>query len=846
MDSIAPRPEPDRQGLNAAFTHPRYGALVRRGLIVFVLALLSLTASASASRNAASGPLVQVVVGLEAPPLAVARPGRTLAATGGRRLSLATSTSRSYLRTLASAQAAVGARIDAAIPAAQVRWHYRIVANGMAVVLPRSEVDRLAAVPGVARIYPSVRYRALLDRSPQQIGAPSLWGQGLATAGQGIKIGIIDEGIDQTHPFFDPSGYAMPAGYPKGQPAYTNAKVIVARAFPPAKPAYVDANKPFDPRNSSHGTHVAGIAAGNNNTLAEGRRVSGVAPKAYLGNYKALTIPTDADVGLDGNSPEIAAAIEAAVADGMDVINLSLGEPEIEPSRDLVVAALTGAARAGVVPVVAAGNDFSEFGRGSISSPGSTPDAITVAAVTTVHSGTPDVVADFSSSGPTPLSLQLKPEVSAPGVSILSAAPRGGWAQLSGTSMAAPHVAGAAALLLQRHPTWTPAQVKSALAQTGNPAYLDATRTTEASTSREGGGVIDLVRADTPYVFVSPVALSFGLVGRGQSVTRTLTLADAGGGGGPWSATVEQQTAAAGVTVGVPPTTAVPGQLAVTVTTGAAAPSAELTGFVVLTRGADRRRVPYWLRVSVPALATEPATTLTKPGTYKATTRGGRSLVSRYRYPESPTGLGFATNLAGPERVFRLKLARPVANFGVVITSRAKGVRVEPRIVRDGDENRLTGYAALPFNLNPYLRTFQQPVPASGAILPGAGTYEIVFDSPSAGTAGAFSFRFWIADTKPPTLGLRTKTVKQGGRVVVRAADGASGIDPASLHVTVDGSERMARYAAGAASFSTGGLRPGKHALVLQLSDYQETRNMENVARILPNTAVLKTTFTVR
>src|SRR6185295_9221545 len=122
---------------------------------------------------------------------------------------------------------------------------------------------------------------------------------------------------------------------------------------------------------SSHGTHVAGIAAGNANTLAEGTRISGVAPRAYLGNYKALTIPTDADVGLDGNAPEIVAAIEAAVADGMDVINLSLGEPEIEPSRDIVARALDAAAAAGVVPVVAAGNDYDDYGPGSMMSPGS-------------------------------------------------------------------------------------------------------------------------------------------------------------------------------------------------------------------------------------------------------------------------------------------------------------------------------------------------------------------------------------------------------------------------------------------------------------------------------------------
>ena len=107
----------------------------------------------------------------------------------------------------------------------------------------------------------------------------------------------------------------------------------------------VRARSRFDPVESAHATHVAGIAAGNADTPAPGGvKVSGVAPRAYIGNYKALTVPTDADVGLDGNAPEIVAAIEAAVADGMDVINLSIGEPEIEPSRDIVALALDAAA----------------------------------------------------------------------------------------------------------------------------------------------------------------------------------------------------------------------------------------------------------------------------------------------------------------------------------------------------------------------------------------------------------------------------------------------------------------------------------------------------------------------
>ncbi|MDQ3065926.1 MAG: S8 family serine peptidase, partial [Actinomycetota bacterium] len=360
---------------------------MRRAAIL--LSFLALLIAGSSSANA-DGPsdaeLVEVVVGLSQKPLGTTRWA------AGRQL---------QSNAMLSSQAVLARRIEDTVPGAQIRWRYRLVANGMAVVVPRSQLGRLTSLPGVEKIYPSVRYRAQLDRSPQQIGAPALWGGGLANAGQGMKIAIIDEGIDQRHPLFSPAGYTMPTGYPKGQAAYTNAKVIVARAFAPARPVWKHASKPFDPEFSSHGTHVAGIAAGNANTQAEGSRISGVAPRAYLGNYKALTIPTDADVGLDGNSPELVAAIEAAVADGMDVINMSLGEPEIEPSRDIVVQALAAAARAGVVSVVAAGNDFEEFGRGSVGSPGAAPDAITVGAVTTSRAGADDVVAPFSSSGPT-------------------------------------------------------------------------------------------------------------------------------------------------------------------------------------------------------------------------------------------------------------------------------------------------------------------------------------------------------------------------------------------------------------------------------------------------------------
>ena len=801
-----------------------------RGLVICLVCLLALaTGAARAGERPASGELVEVVVSLSQKPLGATR------WKAGRRL---------QSRMLVAAQDRVARTIATRFPEAQIRWRYRLVANGLAVVVPRSQLGRLTALPGVAKVYPSVRYRTQLDRSTQQIGAPTLWGPGLENAGQGIKIAIIDEGIDQRHPFFSPAGYTMPPGYPKGQTAYTTAKVIVARAFAPARPTWKNASKPFDTEHSSHGTHVAGIAAGNADTLAEGTRLSGVAPRAYLGNYKALTIPTDADVGLDGNSPELVAAIEAAVADGMDVINMSLGEPEIEPSRDIVVQALAAAARAGVVSVVAAGNDFDDFGRGSIGSPGSAPDAITVGAVSTSRNGPEDIVGSFSSSGPTPLSLRLKPEVSAPGVSISSAAPGGAYSMLSGTSMAAPHVAGAAALLLQRHPTWTPAQVKSALALTGDAAWTDARKLSELTTVRAGGGVVNLPRADNPLLFAAPVALSFGLIGPTATQTQQVELTDAGGGAGTWAVSLTPQSAPASAIVSHPPTVTVPGPLPVTVTT-TNAPDTEVTGYVVLTLGAETRRIPYWFRTGAASLANAKTTPLRRAGSYSSTTKGGTTRVSSYSYPQSPSGFGFAARLPGPERVFRVTLARPAANFGVVVTSRGNGVRVEPRIVRAGDERRLTGYAALPFNLNPYLRTFGDLVLAAGTILPAAGAYDVVFDSPSAARAGKFAFRFWINDSTPPAVTLKTKRVKLGTRLTVTVADRGAGIDPTSLVIQVDGKERPGSLAGDRVRVPTAALSKGRHTLRFQISDYQETRNMENVGPILPNTRILQTTFVV-
>jgi subtilisin family serine protease len=767
------------------------------------------------------------------------------AATHRRRLNLRAPASVSYLRTVAVAQRTAQARIATAIPGARVRWRFGVTLDGFAVVVPRSRLARLASLPGLT-VWPNVAYHALLDHSPELIGAPQLWGQALETAGEGVKIGIIDDGIDQAHPFLSPAGFSYPPGFPKGQTAYTTPKVIVARAFVPPGPVSKYATVPFDPENSDHATHVAGIAAGDYQTpasLPSGGRtlLSGVAPRAYLGNYKVLTIPTR-QFGLDGNSVEIAAAIEQAVRDGMDVINLSLGEPEIQPSRDIVVKAIDGAAEAGVVPAIAAGNDFTMAGRGSIGSPGTAPEAITVAASTNSRAEAPDVIASFSSSGPTPISLAFKPDVTAPGENILSSVPpsEGSWDIWDGTSMASPHVAGAAAILRQRHPDWTVAQLKSALASTGDPVKTSRTGS-DVPTTREGGGRIDLVRADQPLVFTSPTALSFGLVPTG-TFTRTVDVTDAGGGADPWTVTVEQQNGGeAGVAFAATPSVTVPGTISVQLTVGPDAAERDLTGFVVLSRGTDARRVPYWLRVERPQLGREPRRTLNAPGIYRGDLRRGRALVSDYRYPEGSATGRLVLDLRGPEQVFRFTLRRAVANFGVAVVSQGRGVSVYPRLVQAGDENRLLGYTGLPGNINPY-GSFGSPAPVVGAVLPAPGSYDFVFDCARRSSAGQFTFRFWVNDVTPPRLRLVGRT---GTTIDVAARDAGAGVDPSSLQAQIDGHSRPLQWRNGHILVSTGLLTPGSHQLVVVASDYQETKNMENVPPVRPNTRTLRTTFDV-
>jgi subtilisin family serine protease len=831
--------------------------------LLLVLVLVATGAASARARGPASGSgLVEVVVTLPQPPLAVAvaRDRALAAARRPHALDVRAPAAVSYLRTLASAQRSLQARLAVDVPGARVNWHYAVALDGVSVLVSPGELPRLEAMRGVT-VWPSVTYHALgsaapadgfagaTNPGPKLVGATSVWGSSLATAGQGVKIGIVDDGVDQAHPYFNPAGYAYPPGYPLGNSAYTTPKVIVARAFPSPSTTWKYADRPFDPQYSDHATHVAGIAAGDYDTLALGLdgplRVSGIAPHAYIGNYKALTVPTP-DVGLDGNAPEIAKAIDQAVSDGMNILNLSIGEDEVEPSRDVVVQALQNAAAAGVVSVVAAGNEGDTTGRGSIDSPANTPAAITVAAATEGGNGQPaDEIAPWSSIGPTPISLALKPDVTAPGVDVLSSIPPSNWDSWDGTSMATPHVAGAAALLMQRHPTWSVEEIKSALESTGDPIHLAGTAA-EVATTREGGGRIDLSRADDPLVFTDPTGLSWGLVGRGFTGTKTLATADAGGGPAPWSVSVAIQHVPDGVSIAPTAATVVAGTgVGVALRVSKAAAQGEATGFVVLRRDADVRRVPFWFRVEAPKLARDPSTPLRGPGLYHGDTAGKASRVSYYRYPDGPVTFGVPLDLSGPEQVFRFTLTRPVANFGVAVVSRARGVKVSPRIVHAGDENRLVGTPGVPVTINPYVGD-SRPYPVVAALLPLPGAYDLVFDTPAHAKPGRFTFRFWVNDTTPPSVRLLTPSVRAGQPIRIAVHDSGSGVDPRSLAAYRDGRQVPLSYANGVVSLETATLPAGGYRITLSASDYQEAKNNEDVGPVLPNTRVLRTTVRVR
>jgi minor extracellular serine protease Vpr len=252
------------------------------------------------------------------------------------------------------------------------------VANALLVRMPASDRAKLEGLPGVKRVLPVREFKLLLDRAVVVHKIVDAWNQiGLDRAGVGMKIAIIDTGIDNTHPAFQDPSLTIPAGFPKTNSAsdatFTNHKVIVARSY---APGFFSNDPDLSARDHvGHGTATAMAAAGvlNSGPLAT---IRGVAPKAYIGNYKVFGSP-----GVTDFAPEdaILKAFDDAVADGMDVINLSLGDAlALRLADDPDAIAIQNATSMGVIVVVAAGNSGPD--PRTIGPPATAPAAISVGA----------------------------------------------------------------------------------------------------------------------------------------------------------------------------------------------------------------------------------------------------------------------------------------------------------------------------------------------------------------------------------------------------------------------------------------------------------------------------------
>ena len=239
-----------------------------------------------------------------------------------------------------------------------------------ALIVKTDDPSVLSSTPGIVQVLPVRLYKKVLDRAILLHKVPAAGDTvgGWENAGAGIKIGIIDSGIDIAHPAFRDDGFKVPDGFPRVNKdtdnRYTNNKVIVARNYDTRISAVATDR-------DGHGTAVAMIAAGQR-TAAPEATIMGIAPKSYLGNYKVFPD------GQDGApNSYILKAIDDAVADGMDVINLSLGGfPAERLQSDPIVAAVENATRAGVLVVIASGNEGP--GLNTVGSPATAPSAISV------------------------------------------------------------------------------------------------------------------------------------------------------------------------------------------------------------------------------------------------------------------------------------------------------------------------------------------------------------------------------------------------------------------------------------------------------------------------------------
>jgi minor extracellular serine protease Vpr len=640
----------------------------------------------------------------------------------GEKLNARAAEVRAYVDHLKGAHASYRKYLGSKAPRAQVVREAFLTGNTLAVKSNGTKPETLRQGPGVKHVTASWLYRPTMTVSNTLIGADVLWPSagGRADAGAGVDVGVIDTGIRDDHDAFGCKDEVEHRAYASGgNPPPFGLETIVF----------------------NHGTHVAGTVAGcvlDLNGPEDGPTSgiwSGVAPGASLTDYNVFPGFGAGFIAFGGSafSHDICAAIEDGVADGMDVLNMSLGGT-VQGPHDLLAECTDAANDAGVVLAVAAGN--SGPGDSTVESPGNAAGALTAGASTNPHfvgipvtvgsstfgaalgdfenfdppitadytvtspangcgaittdltakialidrgvctfgekirnaeaagavgalivnnvagdptamggdglgvptipaamlgradgdsikpSGTAtadgtspsefltaneDIIAGFSSRGPTPFTHLIKPDVTAPGVNVYSSVfdeeepGELGFAYFSGTSMATPHLAGSAALLLDLHPDWSPEDVKSALVNTAARVVTDhVSATVDPGLLARGGGRISLPDAEATPVLIDPASASFGFWNGNKTVAATLDLTVRSAGASMSCAVV---VTGGGGRVTAPATVvATPGGATLTLTLngGGAAqtPSGDYSGDVELDCGGTDLKVPWWTRVA--------------------------------------------------------------------------------------------------------------------------------------------------------------------------------------------------------------------------------------------------------
>lgn len=355
-----------------------------------------------------------------------------------------------------------GAKVVRSIPAVRT----------IAVDKPAKGLWKQLKGGAISGIWLDPKLKVSLKESVPMIGAPAAWQAGLQ--GNGITVGVIDTGVDSSHQ--DLVG-----------------TVVQARSFVGGS-ALTDT--------IGHGTHVASTI------VSGGATYQGVAPEAKLVVAKVCV----AHDNCPGSA--ILEAMQWVASSGANVANMSLGGQPTIGIDPLEQAINDLTEQYGTLFVVSAGNSGLDE---SVGSPATAAKALAVGAVD--KSGN---LAPFSSRGPNPEDDSIKPDVAAPGVGIVAAASPSGpsapaqHVSMDGTSMAAPHVAGAAAILAQQHPQWTAAQIKAAL-------MGSAFQHGQIATTAQGAGRVQVNKAIEQTTLADPPSVTFGQVTPGSLTTRTFT-----------------------------------------------------------------------------------------------------------------------------------------------------------------------------------------------------------------------------------------------------------------------------------------------------------------------------------